>query len=221
MSISVPDDTSRPPSVQEVRSDVDTGPPNTDDAVIIPTDTDIDQQQDAEPSTDEHPSTRPTEELRSEPETPEHETTTSSDDDSDSTTEQLRRAIEEARSEIDPNNIMHSERNRKRNYIPNIGSFTGKKYHPEMLNIDNEAFEYFERGPQTALARQERNLFRRTVGICFNQMNARRGIRLYGERAIAAMFKEYKQLDDLEVLARIDPDSLTEEQKKKHCEQSI
>ena len=43
-------------------------------------------------------------------------------------------------------------------------------------------------------------------------MTAKRGIKLYGEKAIAAMFKEYKQLDDLEVLGRIDPDSLTEDQ---------
>ena len=52
------------------------------------------------------------------------------------------------------------------------------------------------------------------MGICFNQMTAKKGIELFGEKAVAAMFKEYKQLDDLDVLGRLDPDSLTDEQKR-------
>ena len=31
--------------------------------------------------------------------------------------------------------------------------------------------------------------------VMFTQMNAKKGIKLFGERAVAAMFKEYKQLD--------------------------
>ena len=110
---------------------------------------------------------------------------------------------------------MSTRRIRKATHPPNIGSFGGKKYHPEFLNLDNKAFDHFERGLVSAQERKERNLFRRTVGICFNQMSATRGIKLYGEKAIAAMFKEYKQLDDLEVLGRINPDNLTLEQKRK------
>ena len=67
----------------------------------------------------------------------------------------------------------------------------------------------------SAFQRQRKRLFSRTVGICFNQMSAKQGIKLPIEKAIVAIFKEYKQLDDLIVLGRIDPDSLTPEQKKK------
>ena len=46
-------------------------------------------------------------------------------------------------------------------------------------------------------------------------MTAKRGIKMLGESAIAAMFKEYQQLENLEVLGRIDPDSLTRDDKRK------
>jgi hypothetical protein len=45
-------------------------------------------------------------------------------------------------------------------------------------------------------------------------MSASKGIKLYGAQAIAAMFKEYKQLEDFKVLGRINPDSLTNDQKR-------
>ena len=45
-------------------------------------------------------------------------------------------------------------------------------------------------------------------------MTANKGIKLLGEVAVAAMFKEYKQLDDLDVLGILDPDLLTPEQKR-------
>ena len=46
-------------------------------------------------------------------------------------------------------------------------------------------------------------------------MTAKRGIKLYGEKAIAVMFKEYKQLDDLNVLSHVNPESMTAAQKHK------
>ena len=54
----------------------------------------------------------------------------------------------------------------------------------------------------------------------FTQMNASRGIKEFGERAIAAIFKEYKQLNDgafagKPVVGEINPDTLTPEQKRK------
>ena len=49
---------------------------------------------------------------------------------------------------------------------------------------------------------------------CFTQMTANKGIKLLGEIRVAAMFKEYKQLDDLDVLGILDPDLLTSEQKR-------
>ena len=46
-------------------------------------------------------------------------------------------------------------------------------------------------------------------------MTANRGMKLLGERAVAAMFKEYQQLDDLVVLGILNPDLLTPAQKQK------
>ena len=46
-------------------------------------------------------------------------------------------------------------------------------------------------------------------------MTAKKGIKIHGAKAVAAMFKEYKQLDDLDVLGRLNPDSLTCDQKHK------
>ena len=45
-------------------------------------------------------------------------------------------------------------------------------------------------------------------------MSAGKGIKLHGAKAVAAMFKEYKQLDDLEVLGSLNPDLLTPDQKR-------
>ena len=52
------------------------------------------------------------------------------------------------------------------------------------------------------------------VNVLLNQMTATKGLKMFGERAVAAMFKEYKQLDDMGVLGRIDPDSLSSEDKR-------
>jgi len=46
-------------------------------------------------------------------------------------------------------------------------------------------------------------------------MSAGKGIKLYGAKAIAAMFKEYKQLEAFKVLGRIHPDSLSHDQKRR------
>jgi len=46
-------------------------------------------------------------------------------------------------------------------------------------------------------------------------MTADKGIKQFQERAIAAILKEYKQMQDLKVLSGIDPNALTPEQKKR------
>ena len=46
-------------------------------------------------------------------------------------------------------------------------------------------------------------------------MSASKGIKLFGELAIAAMFKEFKQLVDLEVFEGINPEDMSEEEMKK------
>jgi hypothetical protein len=50
---------------------------------------------------------------------------------------------------------------------------------------------------------------------CFTQMSAKRGIAVFGERAIAAIFKEFKQLHDKGVFRPIHHSKLTASQKKK------
>ena len=45
----------------------------------------------------------------------------------------------------------------------------------------------------------------------FTQMSARKGINKFGEIAIAAMFKEYNQLNDTKLFGKINPDTLTKE----------
>ena len=45
-------------------------------------------------------------------------------------------------------------------------------------------------------------------------MTANKRISQYGERAIAAIFKEYKQMQDMDVLGALNPDELTNDQKR-------
>lgn len=52
------------------------------------------------------------------------------------------------------------------------------------------------------------------VGVVLTQMTARKGIKLFGERAVAAMYKEFKQMHDLEVFGKLDR-PLTRKEKKK------
>ena len=126
---------------------------------------------------------------------------TDDDDDDDSGDE-----VNPLNSEINTENIITGERARTTTNQPNISQFGGKKYNVNMLNIGEDAFARFER--------IKVGLYSDTVGICFTQMSAGKGIKLHGAKAVAAMFKEYKQLDDLEVLGRINPDLLTPEQKR-------
>ena len=39
-----------------------------------------------------------------------------------------------------------------------------------------------------------RNLYSKAVNVLFNQMTAAKGIKLFGETAVATIFKEYKIL---------------------------
>jgi hypothetical protein len=77
-----------------------------------------------------------------------------------------------------------------------------------MLNIGRDEFAKFERAKAGLL-------YSTAVRLCFNQMTASKGIKLYGAKAVAAMFKEYKQLDDFKVLGRLNPESLQHDQKRK------
>ena len=56
--------------------------------------------------------------------------------------------------------------------------------------------------------------YNQTVNICMTQMTAKRGIVMYGKRAVDAIFKEFAQLDDLNVFGPLDPSKLTRAQKR-------
>ncbi|GFH61250.1 hypothetical protein CTEN210_17726 [Chaetoceros tenuissimus] len=58
-------------------------------------------------------------------------------------------------------------------------------------------------------------LFDSALHVLFNQMSAKQGIKEFGEEAVAAMFKEYKQIDTLKVVGRFDKRKLTRELKRK------
>ena len=62
--------------------------------------------------------------------------------------------------------------------------------------------------------------YEKAVGVMFTQMSANRGIKIFGKRAVAAIFKELKQLNDgvlpgNPVIVPINIESLTDEDKRK------
>ena len=48
----------------------------------------------------------------------------------------------------------------------------------------------------------------------FNQVSAREGIKLFGEKLVAGILKEYTQLYDMSVLSKVNPDNISREEKK-------
>lgn len=58
-------------------------------------------------------------------------------------------------------------------------------------------------------------LFESALHVLFQQMSAKEGIKKFGEEAVAAMFKEYMQIDNLKVVGRVDKRKLTRELKRK------
>ena len=46
-------------------------------------------------------------------------------------------------------------------------------------------------------------------------MTANKGMKLFREKAVAAIFKEYKQMNDMQVLEVLNPDVLTNDQKRR------
>ena len=60
-----------------------------------------------------------------------------------------------------------------------------------------------------------KDIYRRAVHICMNQMSAKKGIERHGQAAINAILKEYKQLHDLDVFRGIHRRDLTPEQHKR------
>ena len=53
------------------------------------------------------------------------------------------------------------------------------------------------------------------VDVTFTKMMSKNGIKKHGVRAVEAMYKEYKQVEDMKVIGALIPDSLTRSQKKR------
>ena len=68
---------------------------------------------------------------------------------------------------------------------------------------DEQKYEWFTKLKNTA------------VNACFTQMSARKGIQQFGQLAVAAMLKEYKQLDDLLVIGAVTPESLSKQERRR------
>ena len=75
--------------------------------------------------------------------------------------------------------------------------------------------------PDQKQARELEIHFSKCVNVCFSQqMSAYKGFKEFGERAVAVMLKELKQLEHgavpgKPVVTEIDPDSLTDEDKRR------
>jgi hypothetical protein len=91
------------------------------------------------------------------------------------------------------------EATRRRYYAPGI---TGKSYEMQFVSVT-----------ESQQASWADDYYRIAVNVMFAQMTAAKGIKRFGERAVAAMFKEYNQLNDMMVFGHIDPDELTAQQK--------
>jgi hypothetical protein len=92
------------------------------------------------------------------------------------------------------------EATKRKHYAP---GFKGKSYEMQFVSV-----------PESKQASWANDCYRIAVGVMFTQMTVTTGMKLFGKRAVAAMFKEYNQLNDMMVFGRIDPDELTAQHKR-------
>ena len=97
-------------------------------------------------------------------------------------------------------------------------SFVGKIYHSKKTS---QFTQYDSKNEDNH--DETKTYMNRAVGVLFTQMTAKRGIKLFGERAIAAMTKEFNQLDKgafpgKPVVEPIDPTTLTKDEKQRAME---
>ena len=83
--------------------------------------------------------------------------------------------------------------------------------------------EYASISKQFLTINKRRELLRKAVGIVLTQMSAEKGFKRFGERAVSAMIKELKQLDDgpmpgKRAVAPVNPDTLSKDEKSKALE---
>ena len=90
---------------------------------------------------------------------------------------------------------------------------TDKKYLRQLRTISVNAV--FAQVVKEELTAEQQRTNTVPGGSGSKQMSAKRGIKLFGQAAIDALYKEYKQFFDLDVFEGIDPNTLTEEQKQR------
>ena len=98
------------------------------------------------------------------------------------------------------------ERKPPSNYVPTFG---GKKYSMQLFNyaIKNTAKDKAQV--------QNFDIRTNTFNVIFTQMTADKGIKEFGANAIAAIYKEYKQMEDMKVLGVLDASKLMNDQKRR------
>ena len=62
---------------------------------------------------------------------------------------------------------------------------------------------------------EPRHLENSITGFLLNQMSAKASIKLFGDKAVTVLMKEFVQLDDMNTFISIDASKLTRKQKKK------
>ena len=118
--------------------------------------------------------------------------------------EEVRSDNNDSEVRSDNNNEEESDDNNrpKRNVRP------PSNYEPSM---SGKSYSFAQDGSKHST---QKELYIHAVNVIFNQMHASKGIKLFKEEAVAAMFKEYKQLNDMEVVIRVAYEKLTDEQKR-------
>jgi len=92
-------------------------------------------------------------------------------------------------------------------------SFSGKSYGLQLFNISTSSIDKVD---NTSNSHNSNHDLRKNVfNIIFTQMTANKGIKEFGERAVAAIYKEYKQMQDLQVLGNTNYDLLSNDQKRR------
>ena len=93
----------------------------------------------------------------------------------------------------------------------NISQTSGKTY-------QNGAHQHMQHTIPEEGGLKERDIdnhYKIAVNVMLTQMTANRGIKNFGEKAVAAILKEYDQLNKLNVFGSLNPDSLSREEKRK------
>ena len=93
----------------------------------------------------------------------------------------------------------------------------------DFLNVDfdNKSYGTRRNYSMTQVRENKDNIhYKRAVNVMFTQMQAREGIKRFGEKAVAALVKEFKQLNEgaipgKPVICPVDPKTLTVSEKKK------